>query len=184
MEIEGVQVTRRRLLMALSIGAGTFAAALVSVPLVGFFLGPVFRRFPPAWRGVGPLQQFNVGDTVEVNLATTSGLPWDGPSQLVAAWLRRNDGENFTVFSAKCTHLGCPVRWLPSAQLFMCPCHGGVYYKDGDVAAGPPPQPLQQFPVRVQNGQVQVQWRFEQVNYTKLTSSPCSGKLAAEAEDS
>jgi menaquinol-cytochrome c reductase iron-sulfur subunit len=39
----------------------------------------------------------------------------------------------------------------------MCPCHGGVYYKDGTVAAGPPPLPLPRYPVRVVNGDVQIQ---------------------------
>ena len=183
MEIEGLQVTRRRLLMALSIGAGSFVAALSSVPLLGFFLGPVFRRYPPVWRDVGPLENFKVGATVQVNLATSSGLPWDGPSQLVAAWLRRNNQDNFTAYSSKCTHLGCPVRWIPSAELFMCPCHGGVYHKDGDVAAGPPPEPLEQFPVRLQNGQVQVQWKFEQVNYVEL-ENPCQGCPGSRTVDS
>jgi menaquinol-cytochrome c reductase iron-sulfur subunit len=48
------------------------------------------------------------------------------------------------------------VNWLPDANIFECPCHGGVYYADGQVAAGPPPRPLFQHQVRVQNGQVQV----------------------------
>ena len=172
MEIEGVEVTRRRLLMALSIGAGGLVATAVALPLVGFFLGPIYRKFPPVWRAVGPLEKFQIGATVQVNFVTSGGLPWDGPAQRVGAWLRRNNEQNFTVYSSKCTHLGCPVRWIPSAELFMCPCHGGVYFKDGDVAAGPPPEPLQQFPVRVQNGQVEVQWRPEQVQYTKL-QAPC-----------
>jgi menaquinol-cytochrome c reductase iron-sulfur subunit len=38
----------------------------------------------------------------------------------------------------------------------MCPCHGGVYYEDGSVAAGPPPRGLYQYPVRVNNGQVEI----------------------------
>ena len=38
----------------------------------------------------------------------------------------------------------------------MCPCHGGVYYEDGRVAAGPPPHPLTRYPVRVQNGEVAI----------------------------
>ena len=59
-------------------------------------------------------------------------------------------------FSANCTHLGCPVRWLEGADLFMCPCHGGVYYSDGNVAAGPPPLPLFRYDVRVANGEVQM----------------------------
>jgi menaquinol-cytochrome c reductase iron-sulfur subunit len=32
-----------------------------------------------------------------------------------------------------------------------------VYYQDGAVAAGPPPSPLPRYPVRVQNGEVQIQ---------------------------
>jgi Rieske Fe-S protein len=31
-----------------------------------------------------------------------------------------------------CAHLGCPVTWFPQSGLFMCPCHGGVYYENGD----------------------------------------------------
>jgi len=74
-----------------------------------------------------------------------------------AAWLRRVNDGTFIAFSVNCTHLGCPVRWLAEASLFMCPCHGGVYYADGTVAAGPPPLPLRRYPVRVQNGEVQIQ---------------------------
>jgi len=64
--------------------------------------------------------------------------------------------DNFIAFSANCTHLGCPVRWLEGAKLFMCPCHGGVYYDDGTVAAGPPPHPLFQYDVRIENGVVRM----------------------------
>jgi menaquinol-cytochrome c reductase iron-sulfur subunit len=173
-EIKGVEITRRRILMAVSLGAGGLVGAAVTLPLIGFFLGPIYRKLPPVWRDVGPLDKFKIGATVQVDLLTSGGLPWDGPAQRIGAWLRRNNEQNFTVYSSKCTHLGCPVRWIASAELFMCPCHGGVYFKDGDVAAGPPPEPLQQFPVRVQDGQVQVQWRPEQVQYTEL-QLPCHG---------
>jgi menaquinol-cytochrome c reductase iron-sulfur subunit len=66
-----------------------------------------------------------------------------------------NDAE-FIAFSVNCTHLGCPVRWLQDADLFMCPCHGGVYYSDGTVAAGPPPKSLIRYDVRTANGQVEI----------------------------
>ena len=48
----------------------------------------------------------------------------------------------FQVFAINCAHLGCPVRWFPESRLFMCPCHGGVYYEDGSRASGPPPRGL------------------------------------------
>ena len=174
MELGGVSLTRRHLFMGISIGAGGLAACAAALPLVVFFLGPIYRKFPPVWRKVGPLDHFQVGATVQVDLLTSGSLPWDGPAKKIGAWLRRDDEQNFTVYSSKCTHLGCPVRWIDSAELFMCPCHGGIYFKNGEVAAGPPPQRLQQFPVRVQNGQVEVQWRPEEVQYARM-KAPCSG---------
>jgi menaquinol-cytochrome c reductase iron-sulfur subunit len=152
-------LSRRRMLMAVSIAAGAFASAVVGFPILGFLIAPVFRRQPAVWRDVGSLDKFKVGDTVKVTFDDSSALSWGGPASETAAWLRRDGEQQFTAFSVDCTHLGCPVRWEASAQLFMCPCHGGVYYKDGEVAAGPPPHALQRFPVRILNNSVQVEWR-------------------------
>jgi menaquinol-cytochrome c reductase iron-sulfur subunit len=46
---------------------------------------------------------------------------------------------------------------MAEAQLFLCPCHGGVYYADGTVSSGPPPKRLPTYPVRVRAGQVEIQ---------------------------
>jgi Rieske Fe-S protein len=48
----------------------------------------------------------------------------------------------FLVLAVNCAHLGCPVEWFQESGLFMCPCHGGVYYADGGRASGPPPRGL------------------------------------------
>jgi Rieske Fe-S protein len=50
--------------------------------------------------------------------------------------------------------LGCPVRWFPQSNLFMCPCHGGVYYSDGSHAAGPPPRGLFRYHYRIEGGKL------------------------------
>ena len=142
--------------MKLSIGLGATCAAILGAPAVGFVLAPLFRKVPETWRNVGKVDDFAVGDTVSVSFDDPSPLPWAGVTARSAAWLRWDAAEQFTAFSANCTHLGCPVRWMPQANLFLCPCHGGVYYKSGAVAAGPPPHPLYQFEVRVLAGQVQI----------------------------
>ncbi|MGH9511836.1 MAG: ubiquinol-cytochrome c reductase iron-sulfur subunit [Terriglobales bacterium] len=181
--MNGLNVTRRRLLTLLSLGAGAMATAAASVPIIGFLISPMLRKFPPLWQNVGPLDKFKIGDTVQVDLVTSGALPWDGPADRIGAWLRRDNEQSFTVYSSKCTHLGCPVRWIPSAELFMCPCHGGVYFKDGDVAAGPPPKPLQRFPSRIVGGQVQVQWKSEQVQYAGLIIPSGCGKAPNKDDD-
>jgi menaquinol-cytochrome c reductase iron-sulfur subunit len=147
---------RRQFLARLSIGLGALAAVAASVPIIGFILSPFVRQPPETWRSVGAVDNFKVGETVQVSFLDASPLPWAGVTAKSAAWLHRKSEQEFTAFSVNCTHLGCPVRWLPDAELFMCPCHGGVYYQNGAVAAGPPPLPLPQYPVRVRNGQVEI----------------------------
>jgi menaquinol-cytochrome c reductase iron-sulfur subunit len=148
--------SRRGALSLVSAAAVACGAAIVAIPFVGFVFAPLFEAQPQVWRPVGPVGRFRIGTTVEVSFPDSSPLPWAGIVARTAAWLRRESAETFVAFSVDCTHLGCPVRWLPQASLFMCPCHGGVYYADGTVAAGPPPRPLPQYPVRVRNGQVEI----------------------------
>ena len=151
------EITRRRFFRRISLVVGGCTGAGLAVPLVGFILGPLVRREPEAWRTVGRLDDFKVGETVGVRYEDASPLPWAGVTARSAAWLRRVDAQSFIAFSIHCTHLGCPVRWLPKANLFMCPCHGGVFYSNGTVAAGPPERPLTKFAVRLHNGLVQIE---------------------------
>ncbi|MEZ4837450.1 MAG: Rieske (2Fe-2S) protein [Caldilineaceae bacterium] len=149
-------ISRRSFLTRLSLGAAGLAAVLVGLPIVGFLFQPLFKTTPEEWQPVGAADSFKIGTTVKVVFTDASPLPWAGVVARTAAWLRRGPDNTFTAFSVNCTHLGCPVSWLADAGLFMCPCHGGVYNDDGSVAAGPPPQSLPQYPVRVRNGQVEV----------------------------
>jgi len=147
---------RRVFLARISLGLAGFGALVAGVPVVGSIVGPLLKRVPSPWRVVGKLDEFTVGETVRVVFEDASSVPWSGVTARSAAWLRRESEETFVAFSVNCRHLGCPVRWVPDAELFMCPCHGGVYYKDGTVAAGPPPEPLHRYPVRIHEGQVQI----------------------------
>jgi menaquinol-cytochrome c reductase iron-sulfur subunit len=149
-------IERRRFLSRLSMALSAAVAAVVAVPVVGFLLSPLTRKPPRQWRVVGSVDQFKVGETVNVNFEDASPLPWAGVTAHTAAWLRRDGATEFTAFSVHCTHLGCPVQWFANARLFLCPCHGGVYNADGTVAAGPPPKPLSRYPVRVRGGQVEI----------------------------
>jgi len=60
------------------------------------------------------------------------------------------------VLSATCSHLGCLVSYHKEKREFVCPCHGGRYDLSGKNIAGPPPEPLTRFPVRIENGIVMV----------------------------
>ncbi|NOX88885.1 MAG: Rieske (2Fe-2S) protein [Calditrichaeota bacterium] len=64
--------------------------------------------------------------------------------------------EGFKVFSGICTHLGCIVKWEQDKERFFCPCHKGVFDKSGKVVSGPPPRPLDEFRVEIENKKVYV----------------------------
>lgn len=147
---------RRGFLAKLSFGLGGFAALLVGIPVILDVFKTMVRREPRVWRNVGPVSKYQTGKTVVVDFENGNPNAWSGATAKSAAYLRKDSDTAFTAFTVNCSHLGCPVRWEAKAELFMCPCHGGVYYANGEVAAGPPPRPLARYPVRVRNGAVEI----------------------------
>ena len=73
-----------------------------------------------------------------------------------------NQYNRWVAISSRCAHLGCPVRWVPAAERFICPCHGGVYDLQGVRVGGPPPRPLDRFYTRLneKTGLVEVGPRY------------------------
>ncbi len=67
-----------------------------------------------------------------------------------------NTGEGYTALSTKCTHLGCQVFWKKNKKQFYCPCHEGYFDAQGKVLKGPPPKPLNSYPVEVVDGAVYI----------------------------
>ncbi|MGD2081036.1 MAG: Rieske (2Fe-2S) protein [Nitrospirota bacterium] len=59
-------------------------------------------------------------------------------------------GAGYIALSRVCTHLGCLVDYQADQGRLFCPCHAGVYDLDGRVVSGPPPKPLERFPLRVE----------------------------------
>ncbi len=150
------EIVRRSFFAKVSLALSAMIGAMMALPGIGFVFAPILANPPRKWRAVGSVDQFELGSTVLVQFEDASSVPWAGVSAKTGAWLRRVEDEDFIAFSINCRHLGCPVRWVEDADLFMCPCHGGVYYKDGTVAGGPPPKPLARLKVRVHKGQVEI----------------------------
>jgi len=148
--------SRRSFLFSFGIVLNAIAALLFAIPLLGYVLAPARRRDWQAWISLGPLQDFPENQTRLATYRNPFRKPWDGETDHIPCWVRRLTAEQFQVFAINCTHLGCPVRWFEGAGLFMCPCHGGVFYADGKHASGPPPRPLYQYEVKIENGQLWV----------------------------
>ena len=152
--------TRRGFLFWVTAALGAVAAVVFAIPFVGYLLGVRARKI--AWIGLGDAESFPAGETRMVTFDNPLSAPWDGMAAHTGVYVRREPSDkggraNFLVLAVNCAHLGCPVSWFPQSGLFMCPCHGGVYYENGDRASGPPPQGMFHCTWRVRKGQLEVQ---------------------------
>jgi menaquinol-cytochrome c reductase iron-sulfur subunit len=151
---------RRSFLFWLTGGLGAIASAIVGVPFVGYLAGS--RKPAPEWVDLGAIGDFPLDETRMVTFENPLRVAWDGVVAQTGVYVR-NEGKDaqqqdrFLVLGINCAHLGCPVTWFPQSGLFMCPCHGGVYYGTGERASGPPPRGLFRCAWRVRNGRLEVE---------------------------
>jgi nitrite reductase/ring-hydroxylating ferredoxin subunit len=153
-------LSRRALFAKVGLLLNGLAATVLAVPVLGFLLSPVLRErksSSQSWVSLGNLDHFPEGQTRLTTYRNPLVNSWDGETANIACWVRRVEGQKFQVFAVNCAHLGCPVRWFPQSALFMCPCHGGVYYQDGSRASGPPERGLFEYPYKVENDELVIQ---------------------------
>jgi Rieske Fe-S protein len=164
---ESETITRRRLMTGTAHGFGAIAAAAIGLPVAGFAFGPVFARASDHWEAVGAASEFDELNFSRRVIATSPGI---GDAGKTTVYIRKRNPaidtepedafNHFVAISSRCAHVGCPVNWVPAAERFICPCHGGVYDIRGVRTGGPPPRPLDRFYTRVVAGQLEVGPRF------------------------
>jgi Rieske Fe-S protein len=162
---EGETMTRRTAFIVGVQAIGGAATAVVLLPVVGFSLAPIFDRPEERWEAVGSPDDFTADTYRQAVITQVEDV---GDSGKTTVYIRKavpeepfNEEEGtFVAISTRCAHLGCPVRFFPSAGNFICPCHGGVYDFEGKVIGGPPVRPLDRFQTRVSGGQLEVGPRY------------------------
>ncbi len=164
---DGETVTRRRMMTRTVHAAGAVAAAAMTLPVLGFAIGPVFDRQPDTWQNIGPLSKFRRYTYQPVTITIEAGV---GEAGYSLAYVRQHvdsiDGpakdqyDHIVAISSRCVHVGCPVRFVPAASAFVCPCHGGVYDFRGIRTGGPPPRPLDRFYTLIRDDNVLIGPRY------------------------
>lgn len=138
-------VPRRRMLLLM--GAGALAAGGgLGVLLVACAAPPVTLTLDVDPDSLVP------GTPVEVPFTLVSGTT----SVPGSTWLVRKASGELTAFDPRCTHGLCRYQWSTEGARFKCRCHDGQFALDGAVLAGPPPRPLNQFPVRLVGDLIEV----------------------------
>ena len=153
-------LSRRGLFMKIGMLFNGLVATALALPIMRFLFSSVTRgrgNSYLSWVPLGRVSEFPESETRLATFRNPFVMPTDGKTVDTACWVRRIEGDQFQVFAVNCAHLGCPVRWFPQSGLFMCPCHGGAYYRDGSRASGPPERGLFEYPHKIENGLIAIQ---------------------------
>ncbi len=151
---------RRRFLKLASAAGAAIISALVGIPVVRSFASPILRRKSQEnWIELGDVETFDIGIPVKIDFAQTITDAWFERRVLKGVWLYTDDGESFTVFNGRCTHLGCSYAFHEETDkfhgeegVFHCPCHHAIFDSSGAVIRGPAPRPLDTLEVKVEDG--------------------------------
>ena len=155
-ETSTADVTRRRFLSRITNGILSVIGGILAFIGGGAVLSSTVRR-QEDWFPASTLLDLPDNEPTPVTL-TVARL--DGFREVIdrrTIFLVKTQDSKVTAIDSTCTHLGCLVAWDPQAQVFKCPCHGGVYDRTGVVKDGPPPAPLVKIAARVDGERVLVQ---------------------------
>lgn len=149
-------MTRRQFLGYTLGGVGGFLGAGMLVPMVRFAIDPALQGAGESdFIKIGSVDQFG-SDPIEVKFQVKQIDGWYSSNETLVAWVQKMDNGQILALSPICTHLGCTVTWEGSPDhpgQFFCPCHFGLYEKNGKNVPGTPPlKPLPQYTTKVENG--------------------------------
>jgi succinate dehydrogenase / fumarate reductase iron-sulfur subunit len=152
------QITRRRFLSNATLGLAGMTALFMGGLLTATGFVPSMRERPRKWVHVGRVEDFPPGSikTVNIHYKARDGFYESLVEKPVLVSCKAGT-DNITVFNSRCTHLGCTVNWDEKKNLFICPCHMGTFYPDGRVKSGPPPRPLDRYPIKLKSGDLFVE---------------------------
>jgi menaquinol-cytochrome c reductase iron-sulfur subunit len=151
------RVSRRQFLNYTLTGVGGFMAAGMLMPMVRFAVDPILQKseggdFIPTPQKVSEI----TAEPTRVDFKFEQQDAWYTSEVSNTAWVYKDENGEIVALSPICKHLGCVVDWnkdKANPDHFYCPCHGGLYTKDGtNVPGTPPAAPLDVYPTKEKDG--------------------------------
>jgi menaquinol-cytochrome c reductase iron-sulfur subunit len=151
------RVSRRQFLNYTLTGVGGFMAAGMLMPMVRFAVDPVLKAnaggdFIPTPQKINDITE----EPTRVDFTFEQKDAWYTSEVTNTAWVYKDENGEIVALSPVCKHLGCVVDWntdKANQNRFYCPCHGGLYEKDGKNVPGTPPiAALDVYPTKEKDG--------------------------------
>jgi menaquinol-cytochrome c reductase iron-sulfur subunit len=150
-------VSRRQFLNYTLTGVGGFMAAGMLMPMVRFAVDPVLQKQESGGFIATPQKVAEITEVpTRVDFTFTQKDAWYESDVTNSAWVYKKENGDIIAMSPVCKHLGCTVDWdtdKAHPERFYCPCHGGLYTKDGENVPGTPPfAALDVYPIQEKDG--------------------------------
>ncbi len=146
---------RRSALAVILAGAGTLVLAPLGLA-GGFLSNSLGRKADRPWIKLGRVDDFDVLNVETFQrhiLQVEHEHGWIRKRAPLDIYIKDLYPKPPLAFQSTCSHLGCSVKWEAGDKQFKCPCHGGLYNEQGEVVSGPPPRPLTQLEVKIEDEQ-------------------------------
>ncbi|OOE04707.1 menaquinol-cytochrome C reductase [Anoxybacillus kestanbolensis] len=150
------RVSRRQFLNYTLTGVGGFMAAGILSPMVRFALDPILKE--EAGQDMVAVAQVKdiTTEPQRFDFKVKVKDAWYESEEPRSAWVFKDENGDIVALSPICTHLGCTVNWnvdKNNPNRFFCPCHYGLYEKDGtNVPNTPPTSPLHRYEYEIKDG--------------------------------
>jgi menaquinol-cytochrome c reductase iron-sulfur subunit len=134
---------------------GALISLGLGIPGVAYVVGPALQRQQEGeWIRLGSTAKVDLGTPTLFKATIERRTGWIVNEEEIFFYILTENGRDYIAMSNICTHLGCRVRWLQDQGQFFCPCHNAAFSKDGSVLSGPPPRPLDTYPLKVEEDQI------------------------------
>lgn len=132
-------------------------SAVLGVTIGRFAVSPALSAGGvEGWTDVGPLADIPEGQLVKRNVIVSQDAGWGKFNSQKLIWVTRK-GENVTVFTAVCPHLGCTVN--AKNDVFICACHDSKWDVAGNSMGGPTPRGLDSLEHKVEGDVLKVRYQ-------------------------
>jgi len=149
------EVTRRDFMSLMTLAIGGLIGLAMGIPAVAFIVGPALQQGKDKqWIRLGAVAKIEPNTPTLFKTRISRQTGYIVTEEELSVYALTENGSDFIVMSNICTHLGCRIRWVSAQSQYFCPCHNGVFDKNGNVLAGPPPRPLDRFEVKLEDGQL------------------------------
>ena len=146
-------IDRRSFVKIILASVGGFIGLTVGLPAVAYVLDPALQvQSTEGWISAGPMENYELEIPTLFTFTQTKQNGWERTVSSYGVYVTKHTETEATVFSNQCTHLACRVTWKTDNQEYVCPCHDGIFSKDGAVVSGPAPKPLIAYETKVEEG--------------------------------